>query len=446
MGQVWRARHATLDGLYAVKLVDVRTVPDAAGRFQMEAHIAAKLSKKTRHIVSVTDHGEHDHHAYLVMQLLEGESLEQRIAAAAPLGLGEVSVIVAQVARALTHAHADGFIHRDLKPGNVFLTKDEDGRVVVKLLDFGIARSMTPIRTRSPFATGKDMLVGTPSYMSPEQTLGLSDIDHRCDLWALSVVAYEALTRELPFEGESIQDVLIAIGIGRQVPIRHRRPELPEEIDAFYGRAFADALDDRFSSAEELAAAFASVAGVAGVGPSVRPSMPALTAPKTPPASRDPADDIVVPMQRGVRREVWIGVGVVALLAIGAVTMRALRAPPATDSVTLPPSSSSPSSSPSSSSSPPTPSSSSSVVAPPLPSVSPSSPPRVPSSIASAPPPGAPPRAPATDVVAPSAADASPVAVPIAPPETTAPTSAAPPSAPPITPAPARSIDRGEVF
>lgn len=75
MGQVWRARHATLDGLYAVKLVDVRTVPDAAGRFQMEAHIAAKLSKKTRHIVSVTDHGEHDHHAYLVMQLLEGESL-----------------------------------------------------------------------------------------------------------------------------------------------------------------------------------------------------------------------------------------------------------------------------------------------------------------------------------------------------------------------------------
>ena len=121
-----------------------------------------------------------------------------------------------QVARALKHAHAEGFVHRDIKPANVFLTKDEDGRTVVKLLDFGIARSRTPIRTRSPFATAKDTIVGTPAYMSPEQTIGHEAVDHRCDLWSLAVVAYEALSGAQPFEGETLQDILISIGIGRQ--------------------------------------------------------------------------------------------------------------------------------------------------------------------------------------------------------------------------------------
>jgi serine/threonine protein kinase len=194
MGEVWRARHATLEDSYAVKLIDVRRVPDAAGRFQLEAHIAAKLSKKTRHIVSVTDHGEDDQLAYLVMQLLEGVSLEQHIDEAAPLPTSEVATIVTQVARALKHAHDEGFVHRDIKPANIFLTKDEDGRTVVKLLDFGIARSRTKVATRSPFATAKDTVVGTPSYMSPEQTLGIQAVDHRCDLWSLAVVAYEALS------------------------------------------------------------------------------------------------------------------------------------------------------------------------------------------------------------------------------------------------------------
>ena len=103
-----------------------------------------------------------------------------------------------QVARALGYAHAEGIFHRDLKPANLFLTKDEDGRLLVKLLDFGIARGSAAFRTRSPVATGKDMVLGTPSYMSPEQAGGLDTLDHRCDLWALAVVAYESLTREAP--------------------------------------------------------------------------------------------------------------------------------------------------------------------------------------------------------------------------------------------------------
>jgi serine/threonine-protein kinase len=329
MGEVWLARHTSLEGAYAVKLTDVRAVPDAAGRFQMEAHIAARLSKKTRHIVSVTDHGEEGDLAYLVMELLEGESLDSRIGAAGSLTLIEVAAIVNQVSRALVHAQAEGFVHRDLKPGNVFLTKDEDGHLVAKVLDFGIARAMTRVQTRSPFATAKDMLVGTPSYMSPEQALALDTIDHRCDVWALAVLTYEALTGRLPFEGESIQDVLIGIGIGRRTSIREHRPDLPEAIDAFYDRAFAEKIDDRFATASELAAAFARIAGVDSASrPSFGPPTPmVVSATQTREASVDPS--LAKPVPTRTRRAVWMAIGLLALAstaaAIGAIGVSGRR-------------------------------------------------------------------------------------------------------------------------
>lgn len=336
MGEVWRARHTSLEGAYAVKLVDAQTMPDAAGRFQMEAHIAARLSKKTRHIVSVTDHGEEGDLAYLVMQLLDGESLEALIDAAAPLPMPQVAAVVGQVARALGYAQAEGFVHRDLKPGNVFLTGDEDGHLVVKVLDFGIARAMTPVRTRSPFATAKDMLVGTPSYMSPEQALGLDTIDHRCDVWALAVLIYEALTKRLPFEGESIQDVLIGIGIGRLTPIREHRPDLPEAIDAFYAKAFAEKIDDRFATATELATAFARIAGVE-MGS--RPSFPSFSSASsmtraamgsvpdvTSESRRDapaPGPPAAGPAPRRSRTGLWVALAVLVLVSsAGALLLR----------------------------------------------------------------------------------------------------------------------------
>jgi serine/threonine protein kinase len=460
MGEVWRARHATLEDSYAVKLIDVRRVPDAAGRFQLEAHIAAKLSKKTRHIVSVTDHGEDEQLAYLVMQLLDGESLEQRIEEAAPLALSEVSAIVMQVARALKHAHAEGFVHRDLKPANIFLTKDEDGRTVVKLLDFGIARSLTKVPTRSPFATAKDTIVGTPTYMSPEQTLGLEAVDHRCDLWALAVVAYEALARAVPFEGETLQDVLINIGIGREVPLKLRREDLPDGVYRFFARAFADELNDRFQSATELATTFTRAAGVASDRPSLAPPLsmipPGAAAPSraTPTAAAPPpvapspdprrpahpADDdepIELPMQRGSRRTVLFAVlGAAALIALvvsvalrggssvvaqrreaNAAVLDAGKSAPHPPPLASASASASPSASALASASP-----LASAPSRPLPSAWPSPP----SSLASAAPPA-----------------------PVPPPE---PVTSAPPALsaseppPPAIPAPARSVDRGEVF
>jgi serine/threonine-protein kinase len=259
MGEVWLATHNTLGGEFAIKLVkpsDDDEDETAAGRFQLEAQVSAKLSRKTRHIISVSDHGEEDGLAYLVMELLDGESLDARIKRTGELELPLAVAIVMQIARALGQAHSEGIFHRDLKPANVFLTKDEDGRLLVKLLDFGIARSAKPARTRSPFMTGKDMVLGTPSYMSPEQARGLDSLDHRCDLWALAVVAYEMLTGNIPWHGETVEDIFLSICTHRMTPILSRRKDLPPVVEDVFARSFAPKLDDRFRNAAELSDAF----------------------------------------------------------------------------------------------------------------------------------------------------------------------------------------------
>jgi eukaryotic-like serine/threonine-protein kinase len=269
MGEVWLARHMTLGGEVALKLMEPAHDPAlmAVSRFQQEAQIGATLSRRTRHIVSVTDHGEDRGVPYLVMELLEGESLDARILRG-PLPPDEVARIVSQVARTLRLAHAEAILHRDLKPANLWLTRDEDGELLVKVLDFGIARARRPQKTRSPLRTGKDIVLGSPSYMSPEQARGLPSLDHRCDLWALAVSAYEALTGEVPFEGQTLSDMFIQICAFRWVPIRQRRPDLSPAIEAFFARAFAPDLAARFASADELADAFAAAAAMAP--PSVR--------------------------------------------------------------------------------------------------------------------------------------------------------------------------------
>ncbi len=277
MGEVWLATHDTLGGEFAIKLVKPSDEPEdetAAGRFQLEAQVSAKLSRKTRHIVSVSDHGEEDGLAYLVMELLDGESLEARIKRQGQLDLPTTVGIVTQVARALTQAHAEGIFHRDLKPANVFLSKDEDGRLLVKLLDFGIARTQKPFRTRSPFMTGKDMVLGTPSYMSPEQARGLDTLDYRCDLWALAVVAYESLTKRIPWEGETVEDIFLSICTHRMVAIATLRQDLGPAVEAIFARSFAPKLDERFKSAQELADAFEATVDPAAVDAAMGPLLP----------------------------------------------------------------------------------------------------------------------------------------------------------------------------
>jgi len=277
MGEVWAARHTSLGGEVAVKVV----VPvggaaySASERFQLEAAVSAKLSRKTRHIVAVSDHGEEGGLAYLVMELLEGQPLDQRQKADGQLPLAEVLALVAQLGRALTTAHAEGILHRDVKPANVFVTRDEDGGLLFKLLDFGIARVETravrEMRVRSPSATGKDMVLGTPSYMSPEQARGFDSLDHRCDVWALAVVAYDALADRVPWDGDTVEDVFLAVCTHEHRPILPLRPDLPSAMEALFARAFTERLAERFQTAQEFVAAFEAACQPAlGVAPAPR--------------------------------------------------------------------------------------------------------------------------------------------------------------------------------
>jgi serine/threonine-protein kinase len=287
MGEVWVAHHRSLNEKVAVKLLtrpseegaagdggDRSGGPDesledratAAARFKFEAQVAARLSRKTRHIVSVTDHGEEEGLPYLVMELLEGETLEARLQREDRLPAQHVLAIASQIGRALSAAHAEGVFHRDLKPANVFLMRDEDGNLLVKLLDFGIARATHAHRaSRSTHTTARGVVFGTPNYMSPEQARGSSRLDQRCDLWALATILYECASGELPVEGTDTDRVLHNLCAGRIIPIRTRASDLPETLDAFFARAFAEDVDKRFPTAAELVQAFADAIGTSVV-------------------------------------------------------------------------------------------------------------------------------------------------------------------------------------
>ena len=268
MGEVWVAHHRSLGEDVALKLLspplegtEVENSSTAVARFRFEAQVAARLSRRTRHIVRVTDNGEEDGLAYLVMELLEGETLASRLARSGPLDLATAAKVVAQIARALTEAHGAGVMHRDLKPANVFLTRDEEGDLLVKVLDFGIARTIPSHRVTPAFATAPGLVFGTPGYMSPEQAFFAEELDHRCDLWALATIAYEALTGDLPVVGASTQELLANLCAGRMVSVHERNPGLPALLAGFFERVFAEKMIDRFASASELAKAFERAIG-----------------------------------------------------------------------------------------------------------------------------------------------------------------------------------------
>jgi len=263
MGEVWLAHHQSLRENVAIKLLahaltaaSGEDASRAATRLRFEAQVAARLSRRTRHIVQVTDHGEVGSLAYLVMEPLEGVTLETRLMQCEWLPLSTVQVIVRQVARALEHAHAERVLHRDLKPSNLFLTKDEDGGLLVKVLDFGIARTIHRESSIAPFSTGAGVVCGTPGYMSPEQARGQTWLDARCDLWALATIAYEALTNELPVSGCSPDELYRSAWMGATIPIGHRRSDIPAAVEAFFERALAEDIAHRFATAQELVRGF----------------------------------------------------------------------------------------------------------------------------------------------------------------------------------------------
>jgi serine/threonine protein kinase len=250
MGTVWIADHLTLRSKVVVKFMSASLAnnPESSARFAIEAAAAAQV--KSPHVVQIFDYGVTDSGApYIVMELLEGIDLGRHLIRRGRLSLGEVAVVVSHVARALQRAHDRGIVHRDVKPENIFLCDCGDDELFAKVLDFGIAKQADLGLTN---LTKSGFLIGTPFYMNPEQLLGGARAGKEADLWALAVVAYEAITGDRPFEGETVGQVALEITRGHQPPSQCV-PGIPPEVDDWFARSLHRQPTERFATAKEMA-------------------------------------------------------------------------------------------------------------------------------------------------------------------------------------------------
>jgi serine/threonine-protein kinase len=219
-------------------------------RFLVEAKTAAAI--RSPHVVQILDHGVDPglSLAYIVMELLDGETLEERLQRRGRLTGDETVRVMGQVAKALSRVHEANLVHRDLKPSNIFLVRNDD-EDLVKVLDFGIAKAGATALDEVPItATGQQL--GTPVYMSPEQIRGMPDVDFRADLWAFGVIAYECLVGERPFDGETLGDLSLKI-CAEPIPRPSRVAPLPLEFDDWFGRCVNRERQFTFGSAREAA-------------------------------------------------------------------------------------------------------------------------------------------------------------------------------------------------
>ncbi len=266
MGSVWEARHASLGTPSAIKFIESEYADsqEARSRFDKEAKAAATIQSK--HAIQIYDHGvTEDGKPYIVMELLQGEPLDKRIERLGRLTLQDTARILQQVCRGLARAHERGVIHRDLKPENIFIVRaDDDDEEFAKVLDFGIAKmSNGPGNPGLTSSTKTGAVLGTPFYMSPEQARGLRNVDHRTDVWSLGVIAFKCITGRLPFDGESVGDLLVKICTA-PVPVPSQVvPGVPPNFDAWFMRALEREPERRFANVTELSDALCFAAGIA---------------------------------------------------------------------------------------------------------------------------------------------------------------------------------------
>ncbi len=247
MGTVWLAQHLTLDVRCAVKFMSAEAAREQAytARFALEARAIAQL--QSPNIVRVLDYDLWNGVPFIAMELLVGEDLAARLQRVPKLGAAATCRIVAQVARGLSRAHSAGIVHRDLKPENIFLARDGDDEVA-KLVDFGIAK----FEGRAGRRTQVGEVLGTPAYMSPEQTHCAQTIDARADLWSLGAIAFECLTGRLAFDGASLADIFARILVEPLPVPSHFAPELPPAFDAWFACAVSRDPEGRFADAREM--------------------------------------------------------------------------------------------------------------------------------------------------------------------------------------------------
>jgi eukaryotic-like serine/threonine-protein kinase len=254
-GDVYQALHLGLGTHVAVKVLRPgggETASIRRRRFLREARVAARL--RSPHVVRVFDviAGEGDNDlTYIVMELLEGETLAERLQRDGPLPIRDAVEFMRQAAHALGEMHDAGMIHRDVKPSNLFLEKGADGVHKVKLLDFGVAALRQPV-SRDSGLTFSEAFIGTPRYMAPEQVRSSKSVDARADVWALAVTLHELLAGAPPFDGLTVIAILNQIERGSAPPLEQLRPEVPSGLVALLRRCMSREPDDRPANARAL--------------------------------------------------------------------------------------------------------------------------------------------------------------------------------------------------
>ncbi len=247
MGVVWAAEHVRLGRPLAVKLLraDLADNPRTLQRFHQEAVAASQIGNP--HIVEVIDLGSAPNNApFIVMELLEGRTLYDLLQDQPVLPIGRAADILCQVLSGLAAAHAKQIVHRDLKPANVFLTRYGNRDDFVKLVDFGVSK----ILGSDAQLTRSGALLGTPTYMAPEQVLARQRLDHRVDLWAAGVILYMALTGRRPHEAATRNELLVRIVNADVKPLRPQRREIDERLERIVLCALQRDVAQRWQSAE----------------------------------------------------------------------------------------------------------------------------------------------------------------------------------------------------
>ena len=338
MGAVYEAQNLALGKRVALKFIDAEAARnrESVQRFIREAQAAGAV--ESLHIVQVFDVGEDsDGHPFIVMEMLRGENLAQRLARMGRLPLSEAVHICVQALRGLRKAHETGIVHRDLKPENLFLVDTDDDPIFTKVVDFGISKIIRQARDIDPGTlTRQGVVLGTPHYMSPEQAQAMPDVDARTDLWAMGAILFECLTGRRPYPGKTYEQVIVSICTKDVPDVRTLAPHVPDRIAEVVRRALARDRAERFQNADEF------IEGIRGAAPefvSANPptsfdAAPVVQVPRPQPAEAPATGSRVswattghagptVPPRRGSWRMVALGTGVT--IVAFAVTLGIMR-------------------------------------------------------------------------------------------------------------------------
>jgi eukaryotic-like serine/threonine-protein kinase len=323
MGAVYLAEHPLIGKKVAIKVLhaELSRVQDAVSRFFTEARAVNAIGHEN--IIDIADFGSMpEGETYFIMELLEGDTLAQRLRKGGTMTVPVAMEIIGQVCSALSAAHAHGIIHRDLKPDNIFLVRRGGRDTFVKVLDFGIAKLIVDTPGSAKTRTG--VVIGTPHYMSPEQCTGKGVIDARSDIYSVGLIIYEMLTGRLPFDAESFAELLVAHLTQAPTPPRALNYSIPEEVQTVILKCLEKDRDKRYPNVDALAEALAQAVpnakttfrpgpiGATSAAPTLAATaataigMPMVTgmspAPSTPTAQAPAAAPMTAPMAASVQQ------------------------------------------------------------------------------------------------------------------------------------------------